>query len=135
MIRQELTRKALRKNKAIEKVESYKIRTIGNALRKARTNYEEARVSYNQTGYDRYYNKMNRLEQEIEELEAYLEKDRINERLLNLKSELEGEKASYKMKLQEIKKDLMNRLFYLLKVIPECSEAKSLEAYINKLDD
>lgn len=122
-------------NKAIEKVEAYKAKTVGNALNKAKADYEDTKDFYNQTGYDRYYKKMNRLEQEIEELEAYLEKDRVNERLSDLKSELECEKASYRKKLQEIKKDLMNRLFYLLKVIPECSEAKSLEAYIKNLDD
>ena len=122
-------------NKAIERVEAYKAKTVGNALNKAKADYEDAKDFYNQTGYDRYYNKMNRLEQEIEELEAYLEKDRVNERLSDLKSELECEKATYRKKLQEIKKDLMNRLFYLLKVIPECSEAQSLEAYIKNLDD
>ncbi len=122
-------------NKAIEKVEAYKAKTIGTALDKAKAEYQDAKDFYNQTGYDRYYNKMNRLEQTIEELEAYIEKDRVNERVSKLKDDLEYEKASYRKKLQEIKKDLMNRLFYLLKVIPECSEAKSLEAYIKNLDD
>lgn len=119
----------------IEKVEAYKTKTVENALNKAKEEYQDAESSYNDTGYDRYYNKMNRLEKTIKELEAYIEKDRVNESLLDLKSELECEKALYKKKIQEIKKDLMNKLFYLLKVIPECTEARSLEAYIKKLDD
>ncbi len=119
----------------IEKVEAYKARTVENALNKAKEEYQDAKGSYNDTGYDRYYNKMNRLEKTIEELEAYIEKDRVNERLLDLKSELECEKALNRKKIQEIKKDLMNKLFYLLKVIPECTEARSLEEYIKNLDD
>lgn len=119
----------------IEKVEAYKAKTVENALNKAKEEYQDAMGSYNDTGYDRYYNKMNRLEKTIKELEAYIEKDRVNERLLDLKSELECEKALYSKKIQEIKKDLMNKLFYLLKVIPECTEARSLEEYIKNLDD
>lgn len=119
----------------IEKVEAYKTKTVENALNKAKEEYQDAEGSYNDTGYDRYYNKMNRLEKTIEELEAYIEKDRVNERLLDLKSELECEKELNRKKIQEIKKDLMNKLFYLLKAIPECAEARSLEEYIKKLDD
>lgn len=44
----------------IEKVEAYKTRTVGNALNKAKEEYQDAKGSYNDTGYDRYYNKMNR---------------------------------------------------------------------------
>lgn len=119
----------------IEKVEAYKTKTVENALNKAKEEYQDAEGSYNDTGYDRYYNKMNRLKKTIEELEAYIEKDRVNERLLDLKSELECEKELNRKKIQEIKKDLMNKLFYLLKAIPECAEARSLEEYIKKLDD
>lgn len=115
----------------IEKVEAYKAKTIGNALNKAKEEYRDAKEFYNDTGYDRYYNKMIRLEKTIEELEAYIEKDKVNERLLDLKSEKEFNRK----KMQEIKKDLLNKLFYLLKVIPECSEARSLEDYIKNLED
>ena len=93
----------------IEKVEAYKVRTVGNALNKAKEEYQDAEGSYNDTGYDRYYNKMNRLEKTIEELEAYIEKDRVNERLLELKSELECEKALYRKKIQETEKKLSCR--------------------------
>jgi NurA-like 5'-3' nuclease len=122
-------------NKAIVRVEAYKHKTINQALDKAKADYEDTRAFYEQTGYDRYYKKMNRLELEIEELEAYIEKDQINEKLMAEINELECERIFYKKKLQEIKKDLLNRLFYLLKVIPECSEAHSLEFYIQKLDE
>ena len=121
--------------KVIARVESYKFKTISQALDKAKADYEEARAFFDQTGYDRYYNKMNRLESDIEALEAYIEKDHINEKLKAKINELECERIFYKKKLQEIKKDLLNRLFYLLKVIPECSEAHSLEEYIKKLDE
>ena len=122
-------------NKAIEKVEAYKARVIGNAMEKAKQEYQEAHDFYNDTGYDRYFNKMNRLENTIDELQAYLDKDTVAESLVEARKELEAEKASCREKIKKIKADLLNKLFYLLKVLPECSEATSLERYIKELED
>ena len=35
--------------------------------------------------------------------------------------------------LEEIKKTLKNKLFYLLAAIPECSEGRSIQAYVEQL--
>ncbi len=62
-------------NKTIEKCEAYKRKTVETALEKARAAYEEARGSFNDTGYDRYYNRMEKLGREINELEEYQQRD------------------------------------------------------------
>lgn len=58
-------------NKIIEKIEQYKEKNLDKALSNAKTNYEEAKASFNDTGHYRYYNKMEKLRKEIEEMEAY----------------------------------------------------------------
>ena len=113
-------------NKTIEKIEAYKAQKIESALDKARTELDDARACYNDTGYDRYYNKMEKLEREIEELEAYRDRDKaVNEAL--------AEKFKMKQELDSIKKDLSNKIFYLLAAIPDCSEAKSLKMFVDRL--
>lgn len=46
-------------------------RILDKALEDARKEYREAEGSYRDTGWDRYYTKMERIEKEIEELEKY----------------------------------------------------------------
>ena len=46
-------------------------RILDKALENARKEYHEAEGSYRDTGWDRYYTKMERIEKEIEELEKY----------------------------------------------------------------
>ncbi len=113
-------------NKAIEKVETFKKTTIDKAVEKARQAYEEARGSFNDTGYDRYYNKMTKLEAEIEELEEYQQRDGAIRAAID-------ERAKAKQELEEIKKTLKNKLFYLMKAIPECSEGRSLQDFLETL--
>lgn len=48
------------------------ISRITQAIEKNRKAYEEADGSYRDTGYDRYWNKMQRLDAEYEELKAFL---------------------------------------------------------------
>ena len=45
-------------NKTIEKIETYKAKEIAKALEKAKQGYEEAKDFYSDTGYDRYFHKM-----------------------------------------------------------------------------
>ena len=113
-------------NKIIEKCEAYKQKTVSAALEKARTQYEDARGSYNDTGYDKYWNKMSRLEAEIDELEKYLERDGAIQAAIE-------EKAKVKKEIEEINKTLKNKIFYLLAAIPECSEGQSLRDYVERL--
>lgn len=63
-------------NKYVEKVEKYKEKELTAALEKLRSEYKEAEDFYNDTGYDRYFNKMQRREMQIDEIEAYLESDK-----------------------------------------------------------
>lgn len=113
-------------NKTIEKIEEFKTKKIEAAIEKAREDYAEARANYNDTGHDRYFNKMEKLESEIDELEAYKDRDKaINDAL--------REKEKTRHELDEIKKDLSNKIFYLLAALPECSEAKSLKAFVDSL--
>ena len=113
-------------NKTIEKIESYKTQKLESAIEKAEAELDDAKASYRDTGYDRYFNKMERLEDEIEELKAYRDKD-------SAISDAVKEKQRVRAELDEIKKDLSNKIFYLLAAIPECSEAKSLKAFVDKL--
>ena len=52
---------------------------ITKAIEKNRKAYEEADGSYRDTGYDRYWNKMQRLDAEYEELKAFLHTEEKNE--------------------------------------------------------
>ena len=113
-------------NKAIEKCEAYKQKTIAAALDKAKAEYTEDEGSFNDTGYDRYYNKMSKLEAEIADLKEYLNRD-------NAIREAIEEKKRTRAELEEIKKELKNKLFYLLAAIPECSEGRSIQEYVNRL--
>ena len=64
-------------NKTIEKIETYKAKEIAKALEKAKQGYEEAKDFYNDTGYDRYFHKMQKCENELREIEDYLHKDEV----------------------------------------------------------
>ena len=72
---------------------------ITQEMERNRKAYNEARGSYNDTGYDRYYNKMTKLDAEYEDLKAFLhpeeksevpevyrECDELRQMLRNLKS-------------------------------------------------
>lgn len=113
-------------HKAIEKVEAYKMKTITAALDKAKSEMAEAVEWYRDTGYDRYYNKMQRKEHEIDELEAYLNRNNAIEEAIKARAQSKEEIAT-------IKKTLKNKLFYLLAAIPECSEGRSIQEYLETL--
>lgn len=113
-------------NKTIEKIEYYKKNMLDKALEKAKAEYADAEGSYNDTGYDRYWNKMQKLEDEIKELEEYISKD-------SAISDAVREKEKVRAELSRIKRELGNKLFYLLAAIPECSEARSIKEYLDKL--
>ena len=113
-------------NKAIEKCEAYKRKTIAAALEKAKAEFTDAERSFNDTGFDRYYNKMTKKGAEIAELEEYMTRD-------NAISAAIEEKKKVRAELEEIKKNLKNKLFYLLAAIPECSEGRSIQEYVERL--
>ena len=59
------------------KIETYKAKEITKAMEKAQQGYKEAKESFFDTGYDRYFHKMEKCEKEIQELEYYLGKDEV----------------------------------------------------------
>jgi NAD-dependent DNA ligase len=78
-------------NKAIKKAQSI----LEKRIEKAKEEYMEAEGSYRDTGYDRYFNKMQRLEKEIDEIEGFMHK---NDNPVNV--------SGYK-ELQELKEQVM----------------------------
>lgn len=113
-------------NKIIERCENYKKKTLESEINKLTQEYVEAGMNFRDTGYDRYYNKMQRLEAELHELQEYSMSSEAIEKAKNEQKKMEAE-------LAKIKKDLKNKVFYLLKAIPDCSEARSIKDYIDKL--
>ncbi|MDE6053391.1 MAG: hypothetical protein K2G55_06470 [Lachnospiraceae bacterium] len=96
-------------NKYIEKVEQYKQKTLNNALEKLRAEYREAQRDYADSGYDRYFNKMNRCEKQIDEIEEYLRPKR----------KMSPEEFEELNGLRRTVKTAKNKVFYLLCDWPE----------------
>lgn len=94
-------------SKYIEKVENYKQKILGTAIEKLKAEYDEAKDFYGDTGYDRYFNKMNKCEAELEEIKDYLHKDEV--KIKDLSTDKYKEYLKMKRDLNTIK----NKLFYL----------------------
>lgn len=67
-----------RKNNMQKVIEKAVIK-ITQEMERNRKAYNEARGSYNDTGYDRYYNKMTKLDAEYEDLKAFLHPEEKSE--------------------------------------------------------
>lgn len=63
----------------MQKVIEKAVLKITQEMEKNRKVYNEARENYNDTGYDRYYNKMAKLDAEYEELRTFLHHEEKNE--------------------------------------------------------
>lgn len=114
-------------NKTIERIEAYKTNTLQHAIDKAKEDYHEAELNYRDTGYDRYWNKMQKLQQDIEELEAYQEREQAI-------SKAADQSVKLKAEVDELKKELKTKVEYVLAAIPVCSEAVSLKMFLDKLE-
>ncbi|MBP3577485.1 MAG: hypothetical protein J6K15_05170 [Lachnospiraceae bacterium] len=103
-------------NKHIEKVEKYKEKTLKTALEKLKAEYAEAEDFYTDTGYDKYYNKMNKCEAQIEEIEEYMSRGQEEKRVIAT--------DEYKelLQLREKMKCVKNKVFYLSKELPMCAD-------------
>lgn len=92
-------------HKEIEKA----VLRITQAMERSRRAYVEASDSYKDTGYDRYWNKMQKLNDEYEELKAFLHpKDEINvtpETIRKL-NELQAKVRCLKSKWEYLRADL-----------------------------
>lgn len=108
-------------NKYVEKVEQYKEKVLGQALEKLKTDYEEAEDFYRDTGYDRYYKKMQKCESQIAEIEKYMNAG---------KTEVKQVTASEYKELLELRqkmKTIKNKVFYLSKELPMCADLINLQ--------
>lgn len=95
-------------NKTIEKIETYKTKELEKAILKAKTGYAEAKEFYTDTGYDRYFNKMQKCENELQELEKYLYKDEV------VVTDLSTEQYKEYLKMKQDLATIKNKLFYLV---------------------
>lgn len=108
-------------NKHIQKVEEYKEKTLGKALEKLKSDYEEAEDFYRDTGYDRYYNKMKRSEEQINEIEEYLNCKKED------KAEITAKEYKELLQLRETMKNIKSKVFYLSKELPMCADLINLQ--------
>lgn len=91
-------------HKEIEKAVS----KITKVMEKNREAYEEARGSYNDTGYDRYWNKMERLDAEYAELKDFLhtEKTEVRPETIRKLNELQEKARNIKSKWEFLCREL-----------------------------
>ena len=114
-------------NKYIEKVENYKRKILEKALEDLKAQYDEAKDFYNDTGYDKYFKKMSRCEEQIEEIEEYLNPTTTKDvttsqyrEFLNLKQTMQGIKSN---------------LQFMMASLPDCSEKERLNDLIRQIED
>lgn len=108
-------------NKHIEKVERYKEKVLRPALEKLKEEYEEAKEFYRDTGYDRYYNKMQKCENQIEEIERYLGESEKE------KTEITASEYKELLQLREAMKNVKSKVFYISKELPMCADLINLQ--------
>ncbi len=92
-------------HKEIEKA----VLRITQAMERNRKLYDEADGNYKDTGYDRYWNKMEKLDAEYEELKAFLHQEmRVDVRPETLRKldELQQKVKSIKSKWDYLRRDL-----------------------------
>ena len=106
-------------NKYIEKVEKYKEKVLGTALEKLKAEHEEAEDFYRDTGYDRYFNKMQKCEKQIEEIEKYLGESK--------KKDITASEYKELLQLREAMKNVKSKVFYLSKELPVCTDLINLQ--------
>lgn len=115
-------------NKTIEKIEAYKAKEIAKALEKAKQGYEEAKDFYSDTGYDRYFHKMQKCENELCELEDYLHKDEV------VVKDLSTEQYREYKDMQRDLKALGSKFFYMFADfnLPETAEMQGIQRLLDK---
>lgn len=81
---------------------------ITQAMERNRKSYSEADKNYKDTGYDRYWNKMQKLDIEYEELKSFIHVDKMEVTPETIKKlrELQRKVASLKSKWEILRYDL-----------------------------
>lgn len=115
-------------NKTIEKIEAYKAKEITKAMEKAKQGYEESKDFYSDTGYDRYFKKMEKCEKELLELEDYLHKDET--KVKDLSTDQYREYLDMKKDMQS----LSSKFFFMYADfnLPETAELQGIQRILEK---
>lgn len=98
-------------------IENMKLKIISK-MEVNRKAYEEADEFYKDTGYDRYYKKMVKLDEEYKELEEFLNNKEAD--IYKAKYMVENEK------LLNTIKNIKSKVFYLSEELPMCTELLNL---------
>lgn len=115
-------------NKTIEKIEAYKTKEIEKALSKAEQGYEEAKDFFQDTGYDRYFKKMEKCEKELHELEDYLHKGET------VVKDLSTDQYKEYLEMKQDMKNLVSKFFYMFADfnLPETAETQGIQRILEK---
>lgn len=115
-------------SKTIEKIEAYKAKEIEKALSKAKQGYEEAKDFYQDTGYDRYFKKIEKYEKELHELEEYLHKGET------VVKDLSTEQYREYIDMKNDMKNLISKFFYMFSDfnLPETAETQGIQRILEK---
>lgn len=118
-------------NKTIQKIENYKEKWLTKALAKARQGYDEANECFSDTGYDRYFKKMERYEKEIDELEAYQHQGEQKQDEVN---KLSTEQYKEYKEMKQDMKCLASHFFYMFAdfQLPETVDINSIQRILEK---
>lgn len=113
--------------KVIEKIEAKKHEMLEKEINKLKFQYDVAQDWYRDTGYDKYFKKMERIEKELIEIEKYRDKDKL----------LEEEKEiliNKKHETQEFVTKIKNKLFYIIADFPDCADIRNLKEYLDTIE-
>lgn len=94
---------------------------ITQAMEKNRIAYAEAEEWYRDTGYDRYFKKMNKLDTEYEQYKNFLhieDEPNVTQEVRTLK-ELD--------ELKRVISTVKSKVFYLSQDLPQCAELNTLQ--------
>ena len=115
-------------NKYVEKVENYKKKILGTALEKLKAEYAEAKDFYSDTGYDRYYNKMQKCEAQIDEIEEYLYP------AMEAAKDITTDQYREFLELKRIMQSVKSNVTYIMADLPECTEKIRLNDVLKEIE-
>jgi len=95
---------------------------IVQRMEKNRQEYEELRRNYNDTGYDRYKNKMDALDVEYEEFKAFI----------GVKEEQNSSDSLELERLRDILKNIKSKIYYMEFDFPDNSHLIGLKRLLNE---
>jgi hypothetical protein len=98
---------------------------IVQRMEQNRKDFVEVEASYRDTGYDKYYNKMNRLDAEYKELKEFIHLEETTEALPQTVVELD--------RLREVLKNIKSKVFYMEADFPANSHLIGLKELLKDI--